>query len=141
MSCPSLFFVPCRHFPGEAMLHKELFSTLQRPSQDTVVIITVSRGTDRLLAVGRSPAVSRAHVGAQGPSHVVSGFPQTPGSSADCCRSPSFLKAVLAACFTFGQIEILSKLKECMGGTSPSPPASTGFPNNPWADGHGHVSP
>ena len=80
MSCPSLFFVPCRYFPDERVLHEELFSTLQRPSQDTVV----SRGIDRVLAVGRSPAVSRAHVAAQGPSHVVSGFPQVPGSSADC---------------------------------------------------------
>lgn len=66
------------------MLHRELFSTLQRPSQDTVVSITVSRGIERLLAVGRSPAVSRAHVGAQGPSRVGSGFPQIPGNSADC---------------------------------------------------------
>lgn len=66
------------------MLHKELFSARQRPSQDAVDSIAVSRGIDRLLAVGRSPAVSRAHVGAQGPSPVVSGFPQIPGSSADC---------------------------------------------------------
>lgn len=79
MSCPSLFFVPSRYLPGEAMLHKELFSSLQRPSQDSVVSITVSRSTDRLLAVGRSPAV-----GAQGLPHVVSGFPQIPGTSADC---------------------------------------------------------
>lgn len=31
-----------------------------------------------------SSSMSRAHVGAQGPSHVVSGFPQVPGNSVYC---------------------------------------------------------
>lgn len=65
------------------MLHKELFCTVQRPRQDAVASITGSRGTGRLLAVGGNPAVSRARVGAQGPSHVGSGFPQITGSSAE----------------------------------------------------------